>query len=454
MNLRNIKISVKLFVSFLVASLLGVTMFYWACSSYTKAAEDLFYADIIDNIIFEEQIGLWQFMSGVGSGEDKYSAAHEKMAALEADIVGGRGKMPPKFSPLFEKEKNVYEKLYGERNFFAGIASARSGFIEKNGKHIRRILGYMKEWARDDADKRIKAMSILDLIRQERIYVDEFSPDSPDARETVNRFREANNAAVAELLSLWLDELDFGLAQAADTEMKSKIRILKRIVSKITATDFPSILKEEALAFGIALNAEPRSGQDAVEATRALNASCDKSFLDYENSNGKRLWKRADIEDVGDNVTPVFVLSKITSCQQGLRVNAEDMFRLNFFFAEEVDPEISAAKEEVSRLIKESSGFVLELASRFKKSFFVASAVMAVFSVLIWIFIIYFIIKPIRNVRDAASEIAKGNMDVKIDISGKDEVAKLSQAIEKMRGSLKMIFEEYEKKIKEKETKK
>ncbi len=55
--------------------------------------------------------------------------------------------------------------------------------------------------------------------------------------------------------------------------------------------------------------------------------------------------------------------------------------------------------------------------------------------------------KSIKKVRNVAIEIARGNMDVEVDISGKDEIAELSQAIEKMRTSLRVVMEEYERKL-------
>jgi len=56
--------------------------------------------------------------------------------------------------------------------------------------------------------------------------------------------------------------------------------------------------------------------------------------------------------------------------------------------------------------------------------------------------------KSISQVRNAAIEIARGNMDTEIDTSGKDEIAELSQAIDKMRQSLKVVMQEYERKLK------
>ncbi len=56
--------------------------------------------------------------------------------------------------------------------------------------------------------------------------------------------------------------------------------------------------------------------------------------------------------------------------------------------------------------------------------------------------------KSISEVKSAAVEIARGNMDVEIDTSGKDEVAELSRAIDEMRAILRTVMEEYEKGVK------
>ncbi len=450
MNLRNVKISVKLFLSFLAASLLGITVFYFAFSSYTKAADDLFYAHRMDNVIFEEEIGLWQFMAGIEEGKGKYLAAREKMKKIEKKLEGDYGAVPEKFSPFFAGEGEVSGKLK-ENNFFEEMLSAREGFTERNSKHIRRLLGYIESWAKADHAKRIKALFVLDLIRQERIYLDEFNPSGQNASEIISRFREVNDKAVTGLVEMWESELKEAAAAASDTEMKTKLSAFAKIVNGITATGFPPVSGEYASLLGIAPDEKTRLGQEAFAAARALNASCDGMVSDYEKKTGERIWERAEVSDVGKAVTPAFVLGKIVSCQQELRVNAEDLFRLKLFFVNELDPALTSVKEGLNELIKNSSGAIQELASRLKNSFVTASAAVIALSILIWLFISFFVIKPILRVRDAASEIAKGNMDVEIDVSGRDEVAKLAQAIAKMRDSLKMVFEEYEKKIKEKE---
>jgi len=91
----------------------------------------------------------------------------------------------------------------------------------------------------------------------------------------------------------------------------------------------------------------------------------------------------------------------------------------------------------------------LELkASNTRKSVIVFVLISLVLSLVIAFFVARSISKSVTAARNAAVEIARGNMDVEVDITGKDEVAELSQAIDKVRRSLKVVMEKYEKKIK------
>jgi methyl-accepting chemotaxis protein len=56
--------------------------------------------------------------------------------------------------------------------------------------------------------------------------------------------------------------------------------------------------------------------------------------------------------------------------------------------------------------------------------------------------------RRLNTIKDAAVEIANGNMDIKIDTSGNDEIAELSKAIDQMKESLKVVMEEYENQLK------
>lgn len=58
------------------------------------------------------------------------------------------------------------------------------------------------------------------------------------------------------------------------------------------------------------------------------------------------------------------------------------------------------------------------------------------------------IIRPLKKAKDIATNIAEGNMDTPINTLRNDEIGELYRAIARMRDGLKVVFEEYEKKIK------
>ena len=84
------------------------------------------------------------------------------------------------------------------------------------------------------------------------------------------------------------------------------------------------------------------------------------------------------------------------------------------------------------------------------------SLVGTVLSLIVSLLLANLIVKSLTKTRDAANEIAKGNMDVEVNTSGSDEVADLSQSIEIMRQNLKKSLEgmREEKEISAKEKKK
>ena len=59
--------------------------------------------------------------------------------------------------------------------------------------------------------------------------------------------------------------------------------------------------------------------------------------------------------------------------------------------------------------------------------------------------------KSIKKLKNSADKISKGFLEGQIDVKGRDEIAELAQALEYMRYSLKMVIEEYEKKLKQAE---
>lgn len=101
-------------------------------------------------------------------------------------------------------------------------------------------------------------------------------------------------------------------------------------------------------------------------------------------------------------------------------------------------------QESVSRVISESADVVTNTRNITFGSIFFG----ILFALVIGFSIARSISRSVIAAKNAAVEIARGNMDVQIDTSGKDEIGELSQAIDKMRVSLKAVMEEYEKRAK------
>jgi len=67
---------------------------------------------------------------------------------------------------------------------------------------------------------------------------------------------------------------------------------------------------------------------------------------------------------VGENVTPTLTLAKVVSCQQGLRANAEDVFRWHTIFVNDIEPELLLIQSEADTFRKDISNVVQNLAQR------------------------------------------------------------------------------------------
>ena len=75
--------------------------------------------------------------------------------------------------------------------------------------------------------------------------------------------------------------------------------------------------------------------------------------------------------------------------------------------------------------------------AKLKNILLIISFIVTTSAVLIGLFISRSISAPIKKLKAATAEIGKGKLDTKIDINSKNEIGKLAQSFEKMRGDLK-----------------
>jgi methyl-accepting chemotaxis protein len=272
----------------------------------------------------------------------------------------------------------------------------------------------VNSWVIANTKKEERAFAILDGIRRERILFEEFDPRSPEVNDHIAQFRETNDNVVADLVKLWQEEIDVGIWRTSSLELKGKLRLLKELVGQITATSFPLVSDEEAALLGISASKDTRLGTDADDATKALAASCEEDFSRYEKGGGIPLWLRADVSDVGERVTPVLTLAKVVSCQQGLRVNAEDIFLWQLAYTNDIEPALVSIQTDVDNFSDEISNSVKNFATRLQSFIFYIFLSVIILVILLGLSISNAIVGPILRVRDAAMEIARGDLNKRV----------------------------------------
>jgi len=442
---KNSKIKTKIFFTVGVMATLTVLLSlisYINISGLDDTIQTLAETSEFKRAVDNEQKAFWLLMAGNRNGGVIYHEAHDEIAGLaeKKDVA---------ISNLVKSEQEIYKTVLIEGiDFFDRFNTARDGFIEKNNKHIIRLSGYINAWTLPGSNTNIRALDILEKIRQERILIETFDPKNENREIQIQQFRKVNDDAVAGLVELWVQEIDRGIDVAQTNDMRRKLNTLKQIVSDITATSFPTITEEDAELLGISARHIISVGTEADNATKELHDSCEGLVKAYEDDGRNSLWQRADISEVGDQVTPIFTLGKIVSCQQGLRVNAEELFHLFKEHADNIDPTLATLSSE----IEDFQSLQVNDASRSSQNAQILFIIIAFISVILAIFIgfityVSLVRRIVRN-KNAAVEIANGNMDVQINIEGGDEIDEVGIALAKMRDSLKTVFEEYEKKIK------
>ena len=209
---RKLKISNKLLLTFGATTLLLVGLVAISSHTITKfrhAVQSMQHADELKTLLDQEEKGILQLLAGFDGGSEQYARAHQKVGELKSAVEGRATRRDLPLITLINSESQVNELLGSEdEGFFEEYSAAREGFIEKNNKHVRRVLGYKNAWVDPGTAKDNQVLGILDNIRNERILVEDFNPESADADVVLGDFRAANDAAVAGLVDLWEMELD------------------------------------------------------------------------------------------------------------------------------------------------------------------------------------------------------------------------------------------------------
>lgn len=443
----------KLWAIFVVMSgvtTLTIIVMLYTLYIYSQTVELLRFANSLEEHLVHEQHGMWQFLAGDDQGENNYNKSHQDIQSIGQSIEQKESEQYKIIKAVIVEEDKIASKILASPSgFFRLVKSSQEGFIEKNNKHIRRILGYIEAWTEPFSEKRAKAGRILENIRRERLTMEDFDPRSEGKDKQIEDFRKFNDTVVKELVELWLEEIDQGINRAKG-ELKNKLVVARKIVGQITSTTFPSVSAEEAGVLGIKENKTVLLGMDADNATKALSRSCEETVNEFEQEGNIPLWIRADINDVGDNVTPALTLGQIVSCQQGLRINAEDLFSWQIIFVKEIEPAFSVFHENVYEVNQKATGAVDYLSTWSRRFALVSLGFLFLTLFFLGFILSKVIIEPLTLLGQAASEIAKGNLNKKVKVRSYDEIGKLTEIFNLMTDKIRDSYENLERKIREK----
>lgn len=449
--IANLSIRSKLLVGLILMAMLPIVTLAlsgYGFNQYRNVVDAELQADEINALLHKEQNGILQFLSGDKGGGDIYTEAHNRFL----EIKPGLERTPPsrmqRVQSIIDGEQRINERLFtGDGGLFEEFSVAQEGFIEQNNKHVARLLGYKSGWVDPRGADDTVVLGLLDSIRRERIIFDEFNPRAPNVHIKLQEFRDTNDSVVRTATQLWQQELDTGISRASSIALKSKLQAVKKIVGQITATSFPAISREDALLLGIVRNEEVLFGLEASNATRALTPAYETSISDYEKDGGVPLWTRADVKNVGEDVTPTRTLGAFVRCQQGLRVNAEDIFKWKTLYTDDIEPTFLKIGGDLDLHLSSLSVSSSRSANRVQLLSVIASVIALVLAALLVVLFSQMIVKPISRIRDVALEMARGNFSRRVQVNSKDEIGTLAAAFNQMIDHLEKSIETRDREI-------
>jgi len=306
-------------------------------------------------------------------------------------------------------------------------------FLEKNNAHIIRITEYKKYWGETGVDNLLD--DIIINIDSERNFVLYFNPYENDSDQIREKFRTVNDDVVDDLVFILTMQLNSRINSIDENNMelqniRNSLIAQKEIASKITATTFPAIDKIQESTIGMDVSDESYN-LEAVSKTVTFGKSCEKNIQKIEES-GISIDGRFDVEKVGNNKNSIQVLISVIKCQQGLRVNAEDYMDAQVQLKDTVENVIFPTHLEMNELIDK---IIINQRDNFSNSTLSVGLILStslIFTLIVGVYLSNSISKPINKLRNSTKEISQGNLNIKTNISGNDEIAQLARDVDSM----------------------
>jgi hypothetical protein len=239
------------------------------------------------------------------------------------------------------------------RGIIKQLIDSRSDLLERNERHLKRLAGYRQAWVAPKSDLDRKIEKILDSIQNERLIIEIYDPASPRRESLINDFRGANDFVVNELVELWDKTLRAYLKNIPSGKSKEILENCSALIPQITSTEFPALDEERAALIGSVKSNTKFAGGAVEPITKKLLDRIDSEVENLEEE-GVFVWERHDIPEVGPRSTPSKTLGEIIKCQQGLRLNGEEIFSIRNRIQDHVLPKYNEVLSAINARIAQT----------------------------------------------------------------------------------------------------
>jgi signal transduction histidine kinase/ActR/RegA family two-component response regulator len=231
----------------------------------------------------------------------------------------------------------------------------------------------------------------------------------------------------------WKEAVNGGFSAASDLIMDEEL--------KIPVIYFSSLVKDkDGVPLGVVVARMPVSKlYDITENSSLIERSIlhpsidivDKNgLLLYSNYNKKGLLKE-NIYD-SDNIVKDFAEGRLGSVKSFKPAGGESIY---FFSKEKGYMDFNG--NNWTLIIKIKTEAMLEPVTAYGKKLLLIVIPITALSILLVIAFAYLISKPIVSLKNAANEVSRGNLDVKVKFKSKDELGQLAESFNGMTESLK-----------------
>jgi len=231
----------------------------------------------------------------------------------------------------------------------------------------------------------------------------------------------------------WKEAVNNGFSAASDLSIDEEL--------KIPVIYFASLVKDkDDVPFGVVVARVPVSKlydvteYSSLSESSSLNPNIDlvdkSGLLLYSNYNEKGVLKE-NIYD-SDNIVKDYAEGRLGDVKSFKPAGGESTY---FFSKEKGYMDFSG--NSWTLIIKIKTEVVLEPVTAYGKELLLIVIPITALSILLVIAFAYLISKPIVSLKNAANEVSKGNLDVKVKFKSKDELGRLAESFNRMTENLK-----------------